>query len=386
MAKRLPKFGLLFFILVFIPGCQNFLGNLLNPTTPEPDPISLNDVFKQAALLEWNADSAQITDTPQSAIADFYFQQIGQDILPRWYLNERWFQLGPLTAGDVLKIELLSELVDGVLLYGDDYTVLANWARDFNGSEDTLEVLVPRDQSNAFLRLNLAYLSDKGQPIVRVSRKTSLPAPTPVPQTVVLNFAGKDFVTFRSGYVLPTTVGDFDGSEADRNAAVEAFASAYEQYNIQILTDTDPTPSEPYSVIHIGTVSPVLGSAVDGTSEFIDWQNAHKDDVAIIDVHSDWLIYLRVFYPELYGRAIGRIAAHEMGHLLGLVHVTDADDIMKTDAKGTGVAPLPFLERQFKKSAIAEFYLDSDNPDTWTIGYQDAPAYFLQILGPKFSP
>jgi len=379
--------GLMLTILITVGGCGDPLVDLFN-LDDIPDPIPLNDLFLQSPTMTWTGDSAELNDAAQSAVATFYSEKIGKYILPRWYLNERFFQLGTLTAGDVLKIEPLTENVESVYFYTDDYTLLSNWNREYGTSSGEINIFIPRDLPNAFLRVNLAYLSDKGNPILHITRNTGGSAPVPAVQTVVLNFAGDDSVTFRSGYIFPTSVGAFPGSEEDRSAVIEAFKSAFQEVNapLNVLTDTDPPPAEPYSTIYIGTISPSIGQNVDGVSEFIDWQNETNDDVCLINVESEWLAYVRTFYPAFYGQAIGRVAAHEMGHLLGLVHVTDPDDIMRTDSKGNVVKVDSFLSRRFKRSSIAEFYLDSDTSDIWTLGYQDTPAYFQQILGPANNP
>ena len=65
-----------------------------------------------------------------------------------------------------------------------------------------------------------------------------------------------------------------------RERAVRAFREAFARFNLTVLTDEDPAPQAPYSVIHIGPASPGLDHL--GHAEIIDYPNAVLDDAAII--------------------------------------------------------------------------------------------------------
>jgi len=338
------------------------------------DPVSLDPAFGMAQPAKWNGGAADLTDAAQPDLAHFYLLAVGDDVLPRWYLNERLYDLGPLAAGDTLRIELLSEAVDGLWLYDDAHTLTGAYARDYQAQRTELTVRLPADTTALFVRFNLAYLRDEGDPMVRVSRAAD-PEPPPSPQIVVLNFAGAEQVAFRSGWVRPTSVAPVDDPLV-RQHALQAFIDSFADYSLTVLTDADPTPENPYSLIHIGYADPPLGDSTNGISEYVDWGNRVADDLAVVDLNSEALRTAALFGRPTLAAAAGKIAAHETGHLLGLQHVWDADDLMTIGCKGIGLDVNRILNRQFAKSPLVDFSSGRER----TFGNQDAPAYLRRIL------
>jgi hypothetical protein len=222
----------------------------------------------------------------------------------------------------------------------------------------------------------LQFLSETNQPMIRLTRLGVVPQPSPRGQTVMLHFGGQDEVTFRSGYLVPARIGAIDDATI-RQVAVEQFRSVYAPYNITILTDADPPPAEPFSVLYIGPAE--LSTYNYGLAEFIDSRNAYPDDIAIVDTNQPALDIARLLGPQTYGRAIAMIAAHEMGHLLGLEHVADADALMTgVQCQGTGADIERMLHRRFKRAAIILAVTDLQ---PWVVGYQDAAAQLLETVG-----
>jgi hypothetical protein len=88
------------------------------------------------------------------------------------------------------------------------------------------------------------------------------------------------------------------------------------------------------------------------------------------------LLPLRLLGREVFGRALGLIAAHEMGHLLGLEHTLEVDDLMSSSrCRGIGLNVPRLLEKRFERAPLVV-------RDNEVLGTQDAGMYLTQILGP----
>ncbi|MBN1342325.1 MAG: matrixin family metalloprotease [Phycisphaerae bacterium] len=342
--------------------------------------VDLDEVFDEAVPVEWNDDSADLTDEPQAGVAAFYAEQLGDVVLPLWYLNERFHQLGPLSAGQVLVVECLSDVVESAWLYDAEFTQLGAWStHDEDGNLRTVEIPIAYDMTDCLLRINLWYLSETHRPIVRLTRRAGDATVARALQTVVLDFAGANDLTYRSGGLLPTDVAPLEDA-AVREIVVRAFREAFALCRLEVLTDQDPPPTGPASRIFIGVADPPLGVDYAGLAEWVDGRNLVPDDIAVVDVGAQAFQLARLLGTEVYGTSIGKVAAHEMGHLLGLWHVVDADALMSgAGCQGLGVDVERALRREFKRAPVQAF--TEPSPDA-TLGEQDAPAYLMEILGP----
>jgi hypothetical protein len=353
-------------------------GTCLSPLAP----IDLNAVFAEAPAVDWVDGVAEVTDAPQPEVIAFLSGQLGQDVRPVDYLSLRLYELGSLAKGEVIEIEPLGDVVAWVSLYDRDYTLIPGGSvRDFDGRLRVLQIPITRDTASVYLRLDLGVLSERNEPIARLARLQGVTRPTPRQQTVVLHFGGQEAVTFRNGLIAPIRIGAIDNAVV-RNTAVEQFRAVYAPYDLIVLTDEDPTPTEPFSVIYIGPSElPLFGY---GLAEIADSRNACPDDVALVDANQPAWQLARLFGREVYGQALGMIAAHEMGHLLGLEHVSDPDDLMTgAQCQGAGLNFERMLSRQLRRSPLT---LASADLQPWTLGYQDSVAYLTDILGPAPNP
>ena len=171
---------------------------------------------------------------------------------------------------------------------------------------------------------------------------------------------------FSGEAIDPVYAGQTDTIKA---SIIQTFIDNYRNFDIEVLdSDNDGLPTDvEFSQVYMGGYD----SQIFGVAYGVDLYNQNQGDNAIIFTES--------FTPSEFtvtpsaaelGVAIGNVAAHEVGHLLGLNHVDDATALM--DA----VSPTDVLldDQEFKSAPLSE--------NIFPIGYQDAADLLLVILGP----
>jgi len=191
-------------------------------------------------------------------------------------------------------------------------------------------------------------------------------------QFLVLNFSGGSISIPDVGNYNLTSFDAFDIDPAygGKTAAIKAQILAtvrenFEGFGIQIITSDDPPPPpDCFSTLHFGAFSP----SAFGMAQSVDHDNADYCDDAIIftDNFSDPFSAL----PSVtgIGIAIGNVAAHEAGHLLGLEHTTDITDLMDT----TGSASTLLADQEFKTADL--------HSSIFPIGKQNGPLLLSEVI------
>ena len=200
-------------------------------------------------------------------------------------------------------------------------------------------------------------------------------APQPRGQVVLLDFDGGrlDPPILGASVIEPFRAGamavEYDGQdEALKAAIVEVVEEAFLGFDVTVITSDDVPPADRSEVTTI-----MLGSFHEGAfgaAVGVDPYNADPCDNGVVFSES-FNPFTFGFTPSLeeVARAIGQVAAHEIGHLLGLRHVTDLAALMD------GTSPsATLLDRQiFRRAPLS--------PTVFPIGWQDAPLLLLDTVG-----
>lgn len=221
----------------------------------------------------------------------------------------------------------------------------------------------------AITRFPLGNQEGAYEATVEIKRGQALP--TPGTQVLFLNFAGGSVTIPGEGTI---TVNAFDAMAIDtayagqtafiKTTIINVVKDRFASTSVQIVTSDDPTPpTDPFSTILFGGFSQTKF----GVAQDVDGGNRDRCDDGIVFTDDFDKPFAMQPTAEGIGTAIGNVAAHEAGHLLGLNHVADITDLMDT----TGSASTLLAHQIFKTSRLAS--------SVFPIGNQNGPAMLSRV-------
>lgn len=197
--------------------------------------------------------------------------------------------------------------------------------------------------------------------------------PAPEKQTIYLDFVGGNSITVEN-------VGTFDltpfsaadvGLPAGRTAALKAaikqgVVDRYQGYNLQVITsDESPEPTTAHSNVYFGG----FNRSAFAISQQIDTMNNDQNDDCIIFTESFKGAFTTTPTLDDMATAISNTVAHEVGHLLGMVHTKSCKDLMDTTCGNDSILTV----QTFTRASVDE--------SVFPVGFQDATEILTWVLG-----
>jgi len=329
------------------------------------------------------------------------------------------FDLGPLSRGDRLFVSLLSTPGFGEFYVpSDEFSIMViDVNQDIFAWYQALETVSTTTGETSLDRfvlftphtkliaghnsLHYYVVVDGGASVsVRIERDTGLFDPHG--QRVLVRFDGGAAVA--AGNQPPRELPAFDAADFNeffsvspdwgddetlqlKTAIMAEIEAVYGAFDIEFFTSDDAVwPDPPYHSVYVGGWTP---DGLLGISDYIDPRNETATGTAIVYATeiAERGIGGQFANPAddtaTLGRAIGRVAAHQIGQLLGLRNTDNATDIMQ----GSSVRQVgdPTIPRTLKRALVAasEQLRQTGGSRLDPLGYQDAELLLLETVGPR---
>ncbi len=287
------------------------------------------------------------------------------------------FDLGSLQSGDRITITTSqSGQLDSALGLFDDraMVLMVNDDRSYaQGRYDPyIDHIVREDVSVAYLAIAPSpYALSTGDYTLTIARQPSWSVPEPQGQVVLLDFDGESNLQIGSRtitHVDPFDAAHIDSSYAGQTGAIidiiEAMvAQDYADYDVTFLSTADgDNPGGAFTRLVFGGYDANLL----GLADSVDYYNANPSEEAMIFTDT-----FQLFMPlnptvQQMGIALANVAAHELGHLLGLNHTVDRTELMDTTAPAQDL----LVDQTFHVADLDD--------SIFPVGYQD-PGMLLRL-------
>ncbi len=289
--------------------------------------------------------------------------------------NYRLFELGPGTRGDEWDI-VPDGMLDGpfvVVLFDADENLLM---RTYMSYSKSLHHLLRADTDLVYLGIMPPIYGQGGSFKLKATFQAGQSVPVPTRQVVWLNFGeGRNvqvhtrdpisFAPFDAAVIGEAYAGH---TQELKDVILAEMQADYAGLDVVILSsDNGPPPEGVHSVIHFGGDE----SGLLGLADNVDNYNRNLSQDAMVYIENFAPYWTMQLTPEEMAVMIANVASHELGHLLGLYHTCDPDDLMDTTGSAWDLAEnQSFLRGPLEESVFAT-------------GWEDSPRLLAQTVGSK---
>jgi len=290
------------------------------------------------------------------------------------------YDLGPVAPGDRIIVNIIADdSLDGAMALFDDAgaALLVNDHRNvyLGRYGPFVDVIIRRPSQSCFLALTSTPGYDSvGDYVLTALNDSPTPIPEPRGDVILLDFDRQTNVRIGSRSAIDVPAFDAANiSSAYRGNTDEMITQIvarvrehFAAYDVTILSTSEGTKyNASMSRIHFGT----FDEALLGVAEGVDEYNATSGQEAI--VFTDTFSAFMPLNPSVWemAQAVANVASHEIGHLLGLIHTDNPDDLMDVTASLNEL----LLDQEFTKSPIYAA--------VFPLGYQDSVQSLLDAVG-----